>query len=148
MTRVCRTDFLLRSGRRVRRVLTTCDISGWKLVNHTTLTPTSPFDPRDHLCLLPGHFHHLSHSTSPSNTIPFPLPFPHSYPIHLDDDAWLSLLVSIVTVIDAGALFQQGAVELTGALWVVLHVTAVLLQEVLIRGALIVLLDLCGVVVG
>lgn len=85
---------------------------------------------------------------SPSNTTPFPLPFPRPYPIHLDDDAWLSLPVSIVMVIDARALLQQGAVELTGALWVVLHVAAVLLQEVLIRDALVVFLDLRGVVVG
>lgn len=85
---------------------------------------------------------------SPSNSILFLSLFPRSYPIHLDDDTWLSLLVSIVTVKDARALLQQGAVELTGALRVVLHVAAVLLEEVLIRGALIILLDLHGVVVG
>lgn len=83
---------------------------------------------------------------SPSNTIPFP--FLLSYPIQLDDDAWLALLVSIVTVIDSRALLQDGAVELTGALRVVLHVAAVLLQEVLVRDALVIFLGLDGVVVG
>lgn len=74
--------------------------------------------------------------------------FPLSYPIQLDDDAWLALLVSIVTVIDARAVLQEGAVELTGALRVVLHITTVLLQEVLVWGALVIFLDLYGVVVG
>lgn len=93
-------------------------------------------------------FHYLSHSMSPSNSILFLSLFPRPYPIHLDDDTWLSLLVSIVTVNDARALLQPGAVELAGALRVVLHVAAVLLEEVLIRGALVILLDLRGVVVG
>lgn len=83
---------------------------------------------------------------SPSNTIPFPLPL--SYPIQLDDDAWLAVLVSIVTVTDSRAVLQKGAVELTGALRVVLHVAAVLLHEVLVWGALIIFLGLDGVVVS
>lgn len=86
------------------------------------------------------HFHYLSRSMSPSNTILFP--FPLSYPIQLDDDARLALLVSIVTVVEPRAVLQDGAVELTGALWVVLHISAVLLQEVLIRGALVIFLGL------
>lgn len=83
---------------------------------------------------------------SPSNTVFFPL-FP-SYPIHLDDDAWLALPVTIVTVLESRALLKNGAVELTGALWVVLHVTAVFLQEVLVWGAFMVFLGLEGVVIG
>lgn len=58
----------------------------------------------NHLFLITNQFHFLSQSMSPSNTIPFPSPFPHSYPIHLDDDARLARLVSIVTVIDARAV--------------------------------------------
>lgn len=77
---------------------------------------------------------------------PLPSSF-FSYPIQLDDDAWLALLVSIVTVIDSGAVLQNGAVELTGALGVILHVAAVLLHKVLVWGALVVLLGLYRVVV-
>lgn len=71
-----------------------------------------------------------------------------NHPIQLDDDAWPAVLVSIVTVIDSRAVLQYGAVELTGALWVVLHITTVLLQEVAVWDALIIFLGLDGVVVG
>lgn len=71
-----------------------------------------------------------------------------NHPIQLDDDARLALLVSIVTVTDSRAVLQNGAVELTGTLRIVLHVPAVLLQEVLVWGALVVFLGLHGVVVG
>jgi len=71
-----------------------------------------------------------------------------NHPIQLDDDAWLAVLVSIVTVTDSRAVLQNGAVELTGALWVVLHIATVLLQEVLVGGALVIFLGLDGVVVG
>lgn len=71
-----------------------------------------------------------------------------SYPIQLDDDARLAILVSIVTVIESRAFSQNGSVELTGALGVVLHIAAVLLQEVLVRSARVVLLGLDGVVVS
>lgn len=104
------------------------------------------FRDRDNLFHIPNQFHFLSHSMSPSNSIPFP--FPLSYPIQLDDDALLALMVSIVTVIDARALLQKGAIELTGALGVVLDVAAVLLQEVLVWDALVIFLGLRGVVVG
>lgn len=70
------------------------------------------------------------------------------HPIQLDDDAWLAVLVSIVTVTDSRAVLQNSAVELTGALRVVLHIAAVLLQEVLVGGALVIFLGLDGVVVG
>lgn len=51
-------------------------------------------------------------------------------------------MVSIETVIDSGAVLQHGAVELTGALRVVFHVSAVGLQKVLVWDALVVILDL------
>lgn len=70
------------------------------------------------------------------------------YPIQLDDDAWLADVVSIVTVIDSIAVLQDAAVELTGALRVVLHIATVLLEEVLVRCALVILLGLDCVVVG
>lgn len=100
----------------------------------------------DDLFHIPNQLHFLSHSMSPSNSIPFP--FPLSYPIQLDDDAWLAIMVSIVTVIDARAILQKGAIELTGALGVVLDIAAVLLQEVLVWDALVIFLGLRGVVVG
>lgn len=100
----------------------------------------------DDLFHIPNQLHFLGHSMSPSNSIPFP--FPLSYPIQLDDDAWLAIMVSIVTVIDARAILQKGAIELTGALGVVLDIAAVLLQEVLVWDALVIFLGLRGVVVG
>lgn len=71
-----------------------------------------------------------------------------SYPIHLDDNAWLALVVSIVTVMDSRAFIEDCAVKLTGAFRVVFHIAAVLLPEVLVGGALVVFLGLDGVVVG
>lgn len=105
-----------------------------------------PFVYWDHPFLIPNQINY--HSMSPSNTIPLPSPLSFSYPIQLDDDAWLSFLVSIVTVTDSRAVLQNGAVELTWALWVVLHIATVLLQEVLVWGALVIFLALNGVVVG
>lgn len=86
---------------------------------------------------------------SPSNSILFSLPsFFLSYPIQLDDDAWLSILVSIVTVMDSRAHVENGAVELTGAFGVVLHIAAVLLHKVFVGLALCIFLGLDGVIVG
>lgn len=81
-------------------------------------------------------------------TAPISHPSSFSYPIQLDDDAWLAIPVSVGMVIDSRAVLQDGAVELTGALRVVLHITTVLLQEVLVWGALVIFLGLDGVVVG
>lgn len=112
-------------------------LKGQAAFGRPTISKLYNFDvDRNRLSLAPD-------SGSPSNTIPFRIAFSlFPYPIQLDDDAWLALLVSIVTVGDARALLQDGAVELTGALGVVLHIAAVLLQEVLVRGALVVLLGL------
>lgn len=71
-----------------------------------------------------------------------------NYPIQLDDDAWLGVLVTIVTVVDPRARFKNGAVKLTGAFWVVFHIAAVLLLEILVGSAMVIVLGLDGVVVG
>lgn len=86
----------------------------------------------------------------PSNSIIFPslLSSSFSYPIQLDDDTRLALLVSIVTVLESRACIQNGSVELTGALGVVLHIATVLLLKELVGSALVVFLGLDGVVVS
>lgn len=71
-----------------------------------------------------------------------------NHPIHFDDDARLANVVTIVTIIKSRADVQYGAVELTGAFWVVLHLTAVLLLKILVRDALVVFLGLDCIVVG
>lgn len=98
------------------------------------------------------------------------------YPVELDENAGLPLVVTIKAVRHPGAVGQHGAVELAGALGIVPdlrrdgwrqtasesestpdrlrgtdgqpHLSAVLLDEVLVRGTVVVGLNLVAVIVG
>lgn len=69
------------------------------------------------------------------------------YPVKFDKHAGLAFLVTVSAVRESGTISQHGAVKLAGTFGVVANLSAVLLNEILIRCAGVIIHHLLRVII-